>query len=489
MLFNSYIFVLLFLPLALAGYFLLNRLNHQVGKAWLLGMSLWFYAYFNFSYFYIIVASIVLNYLMNRLITRMQSRQGRIALLILTLCINLGVLFYYKYYDFFVGNINAVFGTGFVLRRLVIPLGISFFTFQQLSYIIDSYRGEVPAYNMLDYALFVTFFPQLIAGPIVTHDEIVPQFADPSKKRLNAENFTKGLTAFAFGLGKKVLMADIIGQAADWGFASVGMLNTTEALLVVLCYTLQIYFDFSGYCDMATGIGLMFNIDLPMNFESPYRSFSIQEFWKRWHRTLTRFFTRYLYIPLGGNRKGEARTYINIFVVFLVSGLWHGASWTFVLWGAMHGAASLLNRRFEKQYNRLHAGLRWLLTFGFINFAWIYFRAESIGAANLMVVKLLRLDFGAVNPAMLSVFRLPGIELANRLLSTFAGVDLLGKVPALPMMLCLAFGIFAILAMKNTNERVLAYKPSTGIALVTAVLLVWCLFSFSDVSIFLYFNF
>uniref|UniRef100_S0DE35 Putative acyltransferase n=1 Tax=termite gut metagenome TaxID=433724 RepID=S0DE35_9ZZZZ len=488
MLFNTYIFVLLFLPLSLAGYYLLNRLNIQVAKAYLLGMSLWYYAYFNLSYLPIIVLSILINYGANRVIMKATSKRLRLAALVLALLINLGALFYYKYYDFFVSNINAVFGTGFLLKKLVIPLGISFFTFQQLSYVIDSYQGTVPDYNFLDYALFVTFFPQLIAGPIVTHDEIVPQFADTTKKRIIPENFSKGLMAFSFGLAKKVLLADTFGRVVTWGWGDIAALDSTNAILVMLAYTFQIYFDFSGYCDMASGIGLMFNIEIPMNFNSPYRSVTITEFWKRWHITLTRFFTRYVYIPLGGNRKGTARTYLNIFIVFLVSGIWHGANWTFWLWGALHGLFSLLTRAAKPVVSRIPRAIGWLITFIFVNITWIYFIAPSIGAANTVIRQIFAFNFGPVNPAVVEAFMLPEISALGRLLAGL-GANLLGAAPWLPMAAFFAFGLFAVLFMKNTNERIDSFKPGAGISVASSLLLVASVFSLSEVSVFLYFNF
>lgn len=456
----------------------------QWGKAWLLGMSLWFYAYFNIKYLPIIILSICFNYAMNRRIVKSDTAIRKKAWLAVAVIVNIGILFYYKYYDFFIVNVNTVFKSDFHLHGLILPLGISFFTFQQLSYVIDSYKGEVPSYNFLDYALFVTYFPQLIAGPIVTHDEIVPQFADTSKKQVNYENLSKGIMAFSLGLAKKVLLADTFGNAVNWGYENVASLDTTNALLIMLFYTFQIYFDFSGYCDMATGIGLMFNIDITMNFNSPYRALTITEFWKRWHITLTRFFTRYVYIPLGGNRKGNARTYLNIFIVFVVSGLWHGANWTFVLWGIIHGVFSLLTRSFQKQVEKLHPALNWIVTFGFVNVAWVYFRAASIGQANQIIKNILKLNFGSISSSIQNVFNMPEFSVIAKLLKHWIFGD-----SRFYLLLFTAFSFFAILHMKNTNERVTAFKPSIWISCVSIVLLVWCIISFSGVSTFLYFNF
>lgn len=232
--------------------------------------------------------------------------------------------------DFFIENINSIFNASFELKNLLLPLGISFFTFQQLSFVIDNYKENIKEYSFRQYALFVVFFPQLIAGPIVLNNETIPQFEDKDKKKLSYENFAKGLMAFAFGLAKKVLIADSLENIVNYGFYNISGLGATNAIFVMLSYTMQIYFDFSGYCDMATGIAKMFNIDLPINFNSTYKSLSVTEFWKRWHITLSKFLRTYIYFPLGGNRKGTIRTYINLFIVFLVSGLWHGANYTFI---------------------------------------------------------------------------------------------------------------------------------------------------------------
>lgn len=327
MLFNSYVFMLAFLPITLLGYFLLGKLpaHVQLNKAFLVVASFIFYGYNNPSYVPIIFLSILVNYALSQAMLIAQRKAIRLPLMLLGLGLNLGVLFYFKYHDFFCENLNSAFGTSFVLNNVALPLGISFFTFQQLSYVIDSYKRTVPRYNILDYALFVTFFPQLIAGPIVLHSEIVPQFADEKNRKFSFDNFAPGLYAFALGLFKKVIIADTFGAAVEAGFAAAQSLNTAEAWFVAVGYTLQLYFDFSGYCDMATGVGLMFNIKIPLNFNSPYKSMNIREFWQRWHMTLSRFLTTYIYFPLGGSRRGMARTCVNLMIVFLASGLWHGA--------------------------------------------------------------------------------------------------------------------------------------------------------------------
>lgn len=492
MLFNSYIFILLFLPLSLAGWYLLNKTKSEIlPKVFLLGMSLWFYAYFNIKYLPIIVISIIVNYLIYLVMKKSDKTALRKSLFVIGLILNIGVLFYYKYLGFCTENLNALFKSDFTVVNLVLPLGISFFTFQQVSFVIDSYKNEVPDYSILDYALFVSYFPQLIAGPIVLHDEVIPQFADKNNKKLNPENFSKGIYAFALGLGKKVLIADTIGNFANLGFGDIPSINSTTALLSMLAYTMQIYFDFSGYCDMATGIGYMFNIVLPQNFNSPYKSLDMEDFWKRWHITLTRFLTKNLYIPLGGNRKGKLRTYANQFIVFVVSGIWHGANWTFILWGAINGVLVILSKIINpkvKTIKKKAPVLFWIPTFLLINFAWIYFRADSISLANQMIAKIFAFDFGTVGQPFLDCIKTAEYGFIERVagnfipsLSAYFGYGLL--------VVLFGFAVFASAKMKNTNERIDSFKPSFGKLAVSCVLMVWSIVSLSGVSTFLYFNF
>jgi len=477
MLFNSYVFMLAFLPLTLLIYFLLGRLPEriQLNKLFLVLASFVFYGYNNPSYVPIIVCSILVNYALSQMMLASEKKAVRLPLMLLGLGLNLGVLFYFKYHDFFADNMNAFFGTNFALYRLALPLGISFFTFQQLSYVIDSYRRTVPRYNILDYALFVTFFPQLVAGPIVLHSEIVPQFADKKNRHFNFDNFAPGLYAFALGLFKKVIVADTFGIAVEAGFADALDLNTIEAWFVAIGYTLQLYFDFSGYCDVATGVGLMFNIKIPLNFNSPYKSMNIREFWQRWHITLSRFLTSYIYFPLGGSRKGMVRTCINLMIVFLASGLWHGAGWLFLLWGLMHGAASVLYRIFRKQYDALHPALQWLMTFGFVIVAWVFFRATSMADALAIVKSMLMMDFGPIRSSITSAFALPG--------------GIRPGYNAIFMMIWYVLSLFACLGMKNTYEKTMAFKPTLANAFMTVILILYVTLSLSNVSVFLYFNF
>lgn len=484
MLFNSYIFVLLFLPICLIGYYTINHFKkYNLAQAFLLGMSLWFYGYFNVSYLLIIISSVLINFGIYRLIMRYQGKKAGKALMIAGVLINLGILCYFKYMDFFISNFNALFRTDIKLLGILLPLGISFFTFQQISFIVDAYRGEIPGYDFLCYACFVTFFPQLIAGPIVTHDELVPQFMNKEKKTVDWDNISKGIYIFTLGLTKKRLLADIFGDYVTYCYTTYDSLSSFAAFLVMLSYTFQIYFDFSGYCDMAIGIGKMFNIDLPINFNSPYKSLTVSEFWKRWHMTLTRFFTKYVYIPLGGNRKGKVRTYINVMIVFLASGLWHGASWTFVFWGALHGAAVVINRAFSGFFAKIPKTINWLMTFLFVNAAWVFFRADSFELAAGLFKKMFAFDLQPLNQTMLDIFRLREFR------KIFSIIHLETYFPALMITAYFVIAFVLIFGKKNAYEKMQSFTPNVKNWLVTVFLLVWCLFSFAGISTFLYFNF
>ena len=476
--FNSYIFILAFLPFTLIAYYQLNKYGwNLLAKALLLVMSLVFYSYFNYKYLYIICASILLNYAFSRLLLDpKRSDPQKKWLLFVAVSLNLLILFYFKYFNFFIENVNLVFQASFELKNIILPLGISFLTFQQIAYAVDSYRGETVGYRFLDYAVFAAFFPRLIAGPIVLHNEIIPQLNEPKNHRINYENFSYGILMFAVGLAKKIFIADVFARAVAWGYGSIGALTSLDAVIVMLSYTFQIYFDFSSYTDMALGIGLMFNIKLPINFNSPYKAVSIQDFWKRWHITLTRFLTKYVYLPLGGNRSGRIRTYVNIMIVFLVSGLWHGANWTFVLWGFLHGLASVLTRRFKIQWNKMHTVLQWFLTFLFVNIAWIFFRADSITQGLALIKRMVQVQAPTVSPGLLESFELPVITGLENLLQV--------SINSLDMLLFLAFAFVIILVFKNLHE--IKFKPTVTNAVFTVILLVCAIFSLSSISSFIY---
>ena len=335
--------------------------------------------------------------MLGQILNKLEQKNKKKYYVTFGILFNVSLLGYYKYADFFITNINLVSGTSYPLLHLLLPIGLSFITFQQIAYLVDTYRGETKGYNLPTYALFVTFFPQLIAGPIVQHQEVMSQFADKKKKHMNAENIYKGIFIFLIGLTKKVAIADTVAIWVEDGFQNYQNLTFIESWITSLSYTIQLYFDFSGYCDMAIGLGLLFNIKLPVNFNSPYRSRNIQEFWKRWHMTLNRFLTQYVYFSLGGSRKGAIRTYVNLFIIFLISGFWHGAGWTFIIWGILHGLASIVLRLWSKTNIHLPYWLSWFITFQFINIAWVYFRSASVEQANTIITKMFHPDWHEVS--------------------------------------------------------------------------------------------
>lgn len=503
MLFNSYIFIFIFLPLVLLGWYGFNHYQkYELANLFLAGMSLWFYGYFNTYYLAIILVSIGMNYLLSYLLSKlpetcvhrkMWNRLGLAAGLIL----NLGILFYFKYYDFFIENINTVFETGFTLKHILLPLGISFFTFQQLSFVIDRCLGRAEHYPFLNYVTFVTFFPQLIAGPIVLYDEIIPQFQDISKRRFDSISFARGIYLFILGLAKKVLLADTFALMANFGFAQTFSLDSISTIVVILAYTFELYFDFSGYSDMAIGLGKMFNVELPINFNSPYRACSIKEFWQRWHITLSRFFITYVYIPLGGSRKGKVRMLINTFIIFLLSGLWHGAAWTYVVWGVIHGILVVwdnlgiigIKGREEKRPSRFHipAWLGWLFTFCLFNLSLFFFRSESMLGAVQLFKNLFSGKWNSKIYEVAAQLDISEIYVIKQALDMVAP-DLVTYVYLIFMILLFALAFFLIFR-PNAYERAVKEELTSAKCWVASILLVWCILSLSQVSTFLYFNF
>ena len=380
MLFNSYEFIFAFLPISFFLYFFLLEKRLIVGaKAFLVFASLFFYSWWNIIYLPLILSSMLFNYVVGQSLNNNfeKIKVHKKILLTFGVVANLGLLGYFKYADFFIANINTITQSSLPLLHLALPLAISFFTFQQIAYLVDSYRQETKEYDFLNYALFVTFFPQLIAGPIVHHGEMMPQFASKWNLVKKYKNIALGIFIFTIGLFKKVIIADTFSVWASNGFDKAETLNFIEGWATSLSYTYQLYFDFSGYTDMAIGIALLFNIKLPINFNSPYKALSIQDFWRRWHITLSRFLRDYIYIPLGGNRLGTLRTYTNLMSTFILGGLWHGAGWTFIFWGFLHGGALVVHRLWQKFDIKLNSLLAWFITFNFINISWVFFRAKE----------------------------------------------------------------------------------------------------------------
>ena len=388
MLFGSLEFVFVFLPVALLVYHLLRISGWQVAaKLAMVLASLVFYGWWDPRYIPLVLGSIAVNYGLGVVLHRAQDPGRRKAILLLGLGLNLGLLGYYKYAGFFLQNVGGLFGIHDVAATLVIPLAISFFTFQQIAYLVETWRGQKPADNPLDYLLFVLFFPHLIAGPITHHTEMLPQFAQAGRGRLPGSYFSMGATILVLGMAKKVLLADTLAQFADPIFAAAAhgvAISMADAWMGAIGYSLQLYFDFSGYSDMAIGVGLLFGIRFPVNFNSPYQSTTIVEFWRRWHISLSAFLRTYLYIPLGGNRAGKTRRYVNLMATMTLGGLWHGAGWTFLFWGFLHGFYLIVNHAWTALAGdriRLPRGVGWALTMLGVVVAWVFFRATSFGAA------------------------------------------------------------------------------------------------------------
>lgn len=493
LLFNSPEYIFVFLPLVALGYFLLNKLGHiQLAKISLVAASLFFYGYWNPYYLILIIGSIIINFGIGAMLhkAKLDSWDGPIPgkwILTCGIVFNLGLLAYFKYTDFFIDNINVLLGTELPALNLLLPLAISFFTFQQIAYLVDCYKYDVYEYDFLSYCLFVSFFPQLIAGPIVHHKEMMPQFFDVKNAFPNSANIAKGILIFCIGLFKKVVIADTFAVWADAGFDSEQALTFFESWGTSLSYTFQLYYDFSGYTDMAIGAALIFNIVLPLNFNSPYKALSIQDFWRRWHMTLSRWLKDYLYIPLGGNRKGRYRTYFNLMATFVLGGLWHGAGWTFILWGSLHGLALVIHRLWESARFKVPRFFAWACTFLFVNITWVFFRAETLSDA----MRILR-GMAGLNGVVVS-------EEFAQLLASTTGLSLtvastVGNsfiVTKYTLLFIVVFGVIAF-SFKNSmemTENKNHFSVLDSLRVSGSLLLTILLGIASTSSVFLYFNF
>ena len=395
MLFNSYPFIFGFFPIVLAGYFWLGRGGNLAPVWWLACASLLFYAVGNWQFVPLLVGSIAFNYFIGwLLITRQLPPKRRFAVLTAGVAGDLVVLGIFKYAGFFAANLNALLATGFVVN-ILLPVGISFYTFTQIAFLVDAYRGHVARYALPHYALFVTWFPHLIAGPILHHRDMIPQFERKEARRPDPHLILCGLIIFAIGLFKKTCLADGIQPLVAPAFGPGNSPSFDQAWIGALAYTFQLYFDFSGYSDMAIGLSLMFGIFLPLNFNSPYKATSIIDFWRRWHMTLSQFLRDYLYIPLGGNRRGRVLRYVNLLITMLLGGLWHGAAWTFVAWGALHGAYLCINHAWSNfgptvapRYKPLTGAAAFVLTFLAVVVGWVFFRADSLSSALFVLSRM-----------------------------------------------------------------------------------------------------
>jgi D-alanyl-lipoteichoic acid acyltransferase DltB (MBOAT superfamily) len=472
MLFNSTEFVLAFMPITLIVFFLCGKIGwRRAAIAWLVAASAFFYAWFSVRFLGLLAILILFNYALGiKFAQDFRKRTPNALYLAFGITVNLAVLAYFKYTNFLIDNANAVLGTHYVLQKIILPIGISFFTFQKIAYLVDAYRGDAEEYNFLEFSLFVMYFPQLIAGPIVHHKEIIPQFRH-SEIRLSYVDLAAGLTLFAVGLFKKVMIADLVTAWSDPVFAAAKAGTPPDFFAAwggALSFTFQIYFDFSGYTDMALGLALMMGIRLPLNFDSPYKSTNIIDFWRRWHMTLSRFLRDYVYIPLGGNRRGPARRYVNLLAAMLLGGLWHGAAWTFVVWGALHGLYLIINHGWhsvrgplglrEKKCGRWRRISACLITFLAVVIAWVFFRAESFRAAKLMIKGMLGLH-GVIIDGQYKFYLGPLASWLQERGAVF-GPNNTGDLPGLLRPMTLLGLMVVVWTLPNSQELLARFRPA-----------------------------
>ncbi|MBF0518125.1 MAG: MBOAT family protein [Nitrospirae bacterium] len=495
MLFNSYVYLFAFLPATICVYFFLNKLKKTfAARVSLILASFIFYSWWNIWDLPVIIISIIFNYTIGLRLGKTDISSDRKRLFITGVSLNILLLIFYKYTDFLILNINTVFNTSINTLKLTLPLGISFFTITQIAYLSDAYKQTVKEYKGTNYSLFVTFFPHLLAGPILHHREMMPQFDRMRNKVFSSKNTVRALVLIVIGLIKKIAIADYLSAWADFGFDTAGNLTMLQAWISSLSYTLQIYFDFSGYTDMALGSALLLNIHLPLNFNSPYKSLNIREFWRAWHMTLSRFLRDYLYIPLGGNRCGTTRINLNIMLTFIIGGIWHGAGWGFLIWGALHGFAYALYRFWQSTGLRLTRPIAWFLTFNFINITWIFFRAKSLADAVKVIKGMV--NFGSIevktflNTALL--FTMDFINLFQDEEKFQALGTLFNYFAAdAAKILCLAILITVCVSCGNSNDISKDFSPNSRNALLFGFLgaVAIMLLHTEKLSKFLYFNF
>ena len=483
MIFNSFQFLFLFLPVTLLGYYLLGRTSQKMAAVWLLLASFFFYCSWDYRYLPILLLSMTSNYFACcRIIAANQARKK--AWLTAAVLFNLALLGYFKYINFFISSINSIVSQDIQLLTIILPIGISFFTFTQISILVDAYYAKVKEINPLHYALFTSYFPYIVAGPVLHHKDMMPQFADRTNYQVNGDNFAVGITLFAFGLAKKLLIADNLVPMVDAAFGSDNP-QLMQAWLGVFAYSFQLYFDFSGYSDMALGVSRLFGFQIPFNFNSPYKASSVSDFWLRWHISLSRFLRNYLYIPLGGNRHGQLSRYRNLLLTMLLGGLWHGSNWTFVIWGGLHGLYLCVQHGWQslrggkaEPPGKLVVVANRALTFLAVMVAWCFFRAADVSSALNM---------------------LAGMAGGNGF-SLVASVDPLG-CGMLAISACIAF------SMPNTNEIILycasrfENKPSSSSILnmrwvpgirwgvLTGIILALCILSMDKPQDFIYAQF
>jgi D-alanyl-lipoteichoic acid acyltransferase DltB (MBOAT superfamily) len=473
LLFNSYEFIFGFLPIVLVVTRLLAAYRPPLAPAWLALASLVFYGWWSPEYIWLLTASMAGNFWVGGQLARRASASQRTSgLLIFGIIVNLGLLGYFKYAGFLTQAVAAVTGVDLSLAEIALPVGISFFTFTQIAYLVDAHRGLAREYDAASYALFVTYFPHLIAGPILHHKEMIPQFREEGACRFSLMDLSAGGALFVIGLGKKVLLADPIAPIADniFRYSTDVPLTMAEAWVGALAYTLQIYFDFSGYSDMALGLSRMMGIRLPLNFDSPYKARNIIDFWRRWHMTLSRFLRDYLYVALGGNRKGRIRRYTNLMITMLLGGLWHGAGWTFVVWGGLHGLYLVINHAWRAlrpgEPGKIEAVIGWGLTFLAVVVAWVFFRAQDMDQATAMLRAMSGAN-GLAIPATLSAFLPTGLPIAS------GGNFVNGLIQPIEAVTRITVLLAVAIALPNSQQLLASYRPAYETVSVISTRLIW----------------
>lgn len=515
MLFNSYVFILFFLPMALIGFYLIgNIFGQRKAIYWLIALSLIFYSWWNYKFIILILTSVGVNYTFGGLIIRYNRiRSVAKRYLVAGLVLNLGLLAYFKYFNFFIDNVNFLFSTDIHIYKIILPVGISFYTFTQISYLVDLYREKILSnYRFSSYMLFVVYFPHLLSGPILNHKEMIPQYDHKNLISFNLKNFSIGLSLFALALFKKVIIADYLSGIASPLFAASAegsILSFFESWVASISYTFQIYFDFSGYSEITIGLSLMFNVLIPANFFSPYKSKSLEQFWHRWHISLSRFLRDYLYIPLGGNRKGKGRQWFNLLVTMLLGGLWHGAAWTFVIWGGVHGILLMLNHAFKGFGKYKIAFLQWVITFFIVINTWVLFRAESLSSAISIYARMYKFR-GIGLPAFWEEVPLIA-SLASKGFFNFGGLYANISITTFHFLLMLFLAAFIALCLPNIYQiykgndiAIITYRAviqdlertksnnwhrSVVWAFIVGLLFAIAMLSLGDASEFLYFQF
>ena len=507
--FNSFNFILIFMPVLLVIWHILNRAKkYTLADIFLTAMSLYFYYSFGSSFLLTLILSIAVNYGLSYLMERNAALKKPAR--IIGVFFNLGLLFYLKYLGFFLDNISLISGKTLTAKEILMPIGISFFTFGQISFIADRANGEAPHYSFLDYCLYTVYFPKLIQGPIAFHKEMIDQFRDKSLRSFNSDTFARGLMSFIIGLGKKVILADTLALSVNYGFHYTYYMDTLTIIAVMLAYAFQIYLDFSGYCDMANGVSMMLGFRLPVNFNSPYKAATAKELWQRWHMTLSRFFIKYVYIPLGGSRKGKIRTVINVLIVFVLSGLWHGAGWTYICWGLMQGLLvvwddlgiigvkdgseknpSARPKRYllrEKPFFMVPRAVGNALTFFMFIVSLVFFRSQDMTYAIQMFKQFFFWTYPGFLYRTASQLKIPENYLFRQLFSQMGiawGENLVYMVTLIVLLAVSGF----IMTRRNTQEIVESTTFKTREVIGLAIVFIWSFISLSDVSTFIYFQY